>query len=141
MVVAVGHVRDPAVQYIVAGGALQNRSLFFWSQFSSVKDAVSTFLASNESGMSKPFAQVTSFLKDYSAALTRAQAFDSKVQSDASAISTDYASIAALSVRQAFGATELTVSKNSAGGFNTSDVLMFMKGSDFTSRLSYQGIG
>ncbi|KAI0770848.1 DUF1793-domain-containing protein [Irpex lacteus] len=109
VVVAVGHVRDPAVQYIVTGGALQNRSLFFWSQFSSVKDAV------------------TSFLKDYSAALTRAQAFDSKVQSDASVISTDYASIAALSVRQAFGATELTVSKNSAGGFNTSDVLMFMK--------------
>ena len=65
---------------------------------------------------------------DYQNALTRAKAFDAKVQADASAISTDYAAIVALSIRQAFGATEITVSKNSNGSFNTSDVLMFMKG-------------
>jgi hypothetical protein len=41
VVVAIGHVRDPAVEYIVANGARQNRSLFFWSQFATVKDAVS----------------------------------------------------------------------------------------------------
>ena len=44
VVVAIGHVRDPAIQYIVKGGALQNRSLFFWSQFSSVNAAVRTRL-------------------------------------------------------------------------------------------------
>lgn len=40
VVVAVGHVRDPAIEYIVAGGQTQDRSLFFWSQFSSVGAAV-----------------------------------------------------------------------------------------------------
>ena len=50
------------------------------------------------------------------------------MNADASAISADYASIVALSVRQVFGAVELTVSKDSKGNFNTSDVLMFMKG-------------
>ena len=50
------------------------------------------------------------------------------MNADASAISADYASIVALSVRQVFGAVELTVSKGSRGNFNTSDVLMFMKG-------------
>ena len=34
VVFSVGHVRDPALQYIVAKDALQTRSLYFWSQFS-----------------------------------------------------------------------------------------------------------
>lgn len=75
--------------------------------------------------------QIDSFLDDLGNALTRANTFDSKVQSDASAISSDYASLVALSVRQAFGATEITASRNSDGSINTSDVLMFMKGSEF----------
>ena len=41
VIFTVGHVRDPAVQYIVTGGALQDRSVYFQSQFSSVADAVS----------------------------------------------------------------------------------------------------
>lgn len=40
MLFSVGHVRDPAVQYIVAGGELQDRSLYFWSEYSSVSDLV-----------------------------------------------------------------------------------------------------
>jgi hypothetical protein len=67
-------------------------------------------------------------LSDYSSALSRAQAFDNKVLTDASKISADYASVASLSVRQAFGATELTISKKSDGTFNSSDIMMFMKG-------------
>ncbi|KAF7790090.1 hypothetical protein EIP86_001040 [Pleurotus ostreatoroseus] len=109
IVVSVGHVRDPAIEYIIANGAIQQRSLYFWSEFSSTAAAISSFLG------------------DYSAALTRANAFDAKVQADASKISTDYAAIVALSIRQAFGATEITISKNSNGGFNTDDILMFMK--------------
>ncbi|KAI0683606.1 DUF1793-domain-containing protein [Cytidiella melzeri] len=109
VVIAIGHVRDPAVEYIVANGALQNRSLLFWSHFASVGDVI------------------TSFLSDYSGALSRAQAFDSKVQADASTVSADYAAVAALSVRQAFGATELTISKSSDASFNSSDIMMFMK--------------
>ena len=58
----------------------------------------------------------------------RANSFDAQVKADASKISDDYASIVALSVRQAFGSTEITLSKNGDGSFNTSDVMMFMKG-------------
>lgn len=72
--------------------------------------------------------QISSFLGDYQNALNRAQAFDNKVASDATKISADYASIVALSIRQALGATEITISKNGGGTFNTSDVLVFMKG-------------
>jgi hypothetical protein len=74
------------------------------------------------------YCQISAFLSDYSAALGRANTFDAKVQSDASKISTNYAGIVALSIRQAVGATEITISKGSNGAFNTSDVLMFMKG-------------
>ncbi|KAA1466346.1 DUF1793-domain-containing protein [Dentipellis sp. KUC8613] len=109
VVFAVGHVRDPAIQYIVAGNTLQNRSLYFWSRFASVADAIASFLG------------------DYAGALQRAQQFDSKVNSDASKISSDYAAIVALSLRQTFGATELTISRGSNGQWNTSDVMMFMK--------------
>ncbi|KAI0327103.1 DUF1793-domain-containing protein [Cubamyces sp. BRFM 1775] len=109
VVFSVGHIRDPAIQYIIANNGRQNRSLFFWTRFSTVADAISTFL------------------HDYANALVRANAFDAKVNSDATRISSDYASVVALSVRQGFGATEITVSRTSSGGFNTSDVLMFMK--------------
>ncbi|PPR07202.1 hypothetical protein CVT26_012635 [Gymnopilus dilepis] len=109
VVFSVGHIRDPVIQYIVANAQIQPRSLFFWSQFSS------------------PAAVISSFLGDYQNALNRAQAFDNKVASDATKISADYASIVALSIRQALGATEITISKNGGGTFNTSDVLVFMK--------------
>ncbi|KIJ70075.1 hypothetical protein HYDPIDRAFT_78948 [Hydnomerulius pinastri MD-312] len=109
VIYTVGHVRDPAIEYIIAGGAYQSRSVYFWTAYQTVADMISEFIG------------------DYSGALSRAQAFDQKVQSDASAISTNYAGIAALSVRQAFAATELTVSKNSDGSYNSDDVLMFLK--------------
>jgi hypothetical protein len=109
VVFSVGHIRDPAIQYIVAGGALQSRSLYFLSS------------------LSTSAAVISSFLGDYSAALSRANTFDAKVQTDASKISADYASIVALSIRQAFSATELTISKTSTGAFNTTDVILFMK--------------
>jgi hypothetical protein len=66
-------------------------------------------------------------MTDYSTALSTANALDSKVQTDASKISSDYAGLVAISIRQAFGATEVTAGKTS-GGFNASDILVFMKG-------------
>lgn len=71
---------------------------------------------------------MTSFLQDYDAALERAYTLDAKVNSDASAISTDYAGLVALSIRQLLGGIEITLSKNSDGSFNTSDTLVFLKG-------------
>ena len=67
-------------------------------------------------------------MSDYSNAVESAESFDSQVQSDAFKISSDYAAIVALSIRQAFASTEITISKNADGSFNTSDVLIFMKG-------------
>ncbi|KAJ3971497.1 hypothetical protein EV361DRAFT_799932 [Lentinula raphanica] len=108
VIYSVGHIRDPALEYVVVGGT-QARSVYFWSEYSSPADVISAFLG------------------DYSAALTRANTFDAKVQSDASAISAEYAAIAALSIRQSLGANEITISKESSGAWNTSDVLVFLK--------------
>ena len=105
----VGHVRDPAVQYITANNGRQDRSTFFWTKHRTVASAISTFI------------------DNYANALARANAFDAKVKTDASKISSDYADIVALSVRQAFGSIEITVSKDSGGNFNTSDIMTFMK--------------
>ncbi|KAK7470513.1 hypothetical protein VKT23_001939 [Stygiomarasmius scandens] len=109
VVYAVGSVRDPAIEYIVENGQLQNRSLYFWNQFSEVQYGI------------------TSFLKDYKDALSRANTFDSKVQADASAISSNYAAVVALSIRQFLGTMEITLSKNSDGSFNTDDIFISMK--------------
>lgn len=67
-------------------------------------------------------------MNDYSSALSTAGAFDTKLQADASAISSDYADVVALSVRQAFGAMEITVSSDGDNSWNSSDVLVFLKG-------------
>ncbi|KAJ7283980.1 DUF1793-domain-containing protein [Mycena rebaudengoi] len=108
VVFSVGHIRDPVINYVVAGGGLQARSPYFLSEFPTSASLISSFLG------------------DFAAALTRANTFDAKVQTDASRFSANYAGVVALSIRQAFAATELTVSKN-GNTFNTSDVLMFMK--------------
>jgi len=113
----VGHVRDPAIQYIVANDVYQPRSIYFWNAYSSVADLISDFV------------------EDYSTALGRAQALDQKILSDSSAISSNYAGVVALSVRQAFGALELTSSKNSDGSWNIYDILMFLK------EISSDGVG
>lgn len=42
-VIALGHARDPAVQYIIANNGRQDRSLFFFSQFATARDAVGGF--------------------------------------------------------------------------------------------------
>ncbi|KAJ7154108.1 DUF1793-domain-containing protein [Mycena filopes] len=109
VVFSVGHIRDPALEYIVAGGETQSRNLYFLSEFSNTADVIEAFLA------------------DYVDALERAHALDAKIQADASKISSDYAGVVALSVRQSLSATEITVSKTSTGAWNVSDVLVFMK--------------
>ncbi|CCA68621.1 probable glutaminase A [Serendipita indica DSM 11827] len=108
VVFSVGHVRDPAIQYTVRG-ALQDRSLYFWTQYSSVAEAINAFHT------------------DYSDALARAKSLDTKFSSDAAEISDAYDGVVSLSLRQAFAAMELTVSKNSDGSLNHSDILLFQK--------------
>ena len=64
------------------------------------------------------------FLKDYNDALDRAIAYDNSIAEDAGNISSDYASLVALSIRQTFGAIEITVPQQSR---DTEDTLTFMK--------------
>ena len=108
VVFVVGHVRDPAIQYVTKNNGRQERSVLFWTKFKTVSSAISTFI------------------HDYTNALARANAFDAKVKADASKISSDYAGVVALSVRQALGSIEITVSKKS-GRYDQDDVLTFMK--------------
>ncbi|KAJ6569518.1 hypothetical protein B0H19DRAFT_697259 [Mycena capillaripes] len=106
---SIGHIREPAIKYVLAGNAKQERSLYFWSKFSTSSQVISFFL------------------NDYATALATAKALDKKVETDAAKISPDYAGIVALSIRQSLSANELTISKKASGGWNTSDVLYFMK--------------
>lgn len=71
--------------------------------------------------------QISDFLSDYSAALSRAVALDESLRNASVLISSSYADVVALSIRQTFGALELTIS-GSPGAWNTSDTLMFLKG-------------
>ncbi|KAG8707228.1 hypothetical protein FRC09_001952 [Ceratobasidium sp. 395] len=111
VVFAIGHVRDPLVQYIVAGNKLEERHPYWLSKYATASDAISAFLASSE----------------YQRALGASNTLDTKIQNDAGAIHADYASITALSTRQAFAAVEITLSKSSSGSYNTNDVKIFMK--------------
>ncbi|KAF8485559.1 DUF1793-domain-containing protein [Gautieria morchelliformis] len=109
VVFSVGHVRDPAIQYIVAGGEFQDRSSFFFTKYASATEAIAAFLP------------------DYPNALASANALDARISLDANKISADYEAIVALSVRQALAACELTVGKDPTGAFNPEDVMYFLK--------------
>lgn len=144
MLFSVGHVRDPAVEYIVSGGQMQERSLYFWSAYDNVADLVSS------SSLLAPVScehscdryvwtdeppQISSFHSSYSTALSTAQSFDAQISADAGSISAEYEGIVAISLRQVFGSVEITISKGEegqgegggGGGWNESDVMVFMK--------------
>ncbi|EPT03715.1 hypothetical protein FOMPIDRAFT_1022289 [Fomitopsis schrenkii] len=104
VVFVIGHARDPVVNYITSGGSMQARSALYLSQYPSINDAI------------------TAFAKDYDNALSRADALDSQISQDASAISRNYSEIVALSVRQTLGALEFTYTPG-----NASDVMAFVK--------------
>jgi hypothetical protein len=97
VVYSLGHVRDPAVSYVISPkkgvSKQQDRSLLFWGSYSSITHVI------------------TDFMNDFSAALSRANTLDQRIEADASKISSNYAAIVALSIRQAMAATEITISK------------------------------
>ncbi|KAH9464733.1 hypothetical protein MJO29_001605 [Puccinia striiformis f. sp. tritici] len=116
VVFAIGHVRDPYVQSIekVAGGDSQGTMVQKWgywrSKYSQTSDAINFFL------------------DDYSKAIQAARDIDKKITDDALRLGgADYVAIVSLSARQALGAMEITIGKDSAGNFDTSDVAAFSK--------------
>lgn len=79
--------------------------------------------------------QISTFLSDYPNALVRANVLDKKVNSDAdiavgssSSTPSDYAALCSLSIRQFMASLEITVSAKAGGGWNTEDILIFMRG-------------
>jgi hypothetical protein len=44
VVFTIGHVRDPAIQYITAHDVMQPRSVYFWTSFSTVAEAVCKYV-------------------------------------------------------------------------------------------------
>lgn len=119
---AIGQFRDPYVNYIRAKhpGTGRNESYQqdrygLWAANFTVDDAV------------------TFFVNDFENALNHSKKLDAKIAADAKAVvgggavGDHYAAIAQLSVRQSLATTEITISKNKTGGWNTTDTLMFLK--------------
>jgi hypothetical protein len=73
--------------------------------------------------------QISAFLStaEYQHAISASSTMDNKINSDSGAIHSDYASITALSLRQAFGGVEITIPKTTTGTYDTGDVKVFMK--------------
>ncbi|KAJ7144241.1 hypothetical protein C8R44DRAFT_143399 [Mycena epipterygia] len=110
---AVGLIRDPLLTYIGT-----NRRSYFWSQYSTIDDAIEAFMA------------------DFPAARTRALVLDQQILHDAGAVSQNYADLVSLATRQAMAGVEITLSTTADGSWNTSDVLAFMKDVGSTQRVN-----
>lgn len=67
------------------------------------------------------------FVNDYGNALNTANAVDAKIQSDGSVISSNYAELVALSLRQALGSMDITITRGSNKNWNTTNLKIFMK--------------
>ncbi len=71
--------------------------------------------------------QVSFFLDDFDNALNSSTQLDDQIKGDAAKFSLGYSDLLSLVARQAMSALEITVSKNSDGSFNSSDIMAFMK--------------
>nr|GAT53591.1 predicted protein [Mycena chlorophos] len=110
---ALGVLRDPITTF-------QNtaRHSYWWSAHATIADAIDAFIS------------------DFAAAKTRALALDQQITTDANAVSAQYADVVALGLRQALAGYELTVSPSGGGGFNTSDLVAFMKDTGNSQRVN-----
>ncbi|KAI0727370.1 hypothetical protein C8Q72DRAFT_463133 [Fomitopsis betulina] len=88
---AVGHVRDPSIQYSLSGDVTSLRPLYTTEYFN-ITDVVEAFLS------------------DYDNALSRAEALDAQIRQAAANIApgNQYWNMLSLSARQVFGALDLT---------------------------------
>lgn len=71
--------------------------------------------------------QIDDFTVGFSEARERAIALDNAILGNASSISTQYADLVSLAVRQTLGSLDFTVSTGTDGNPNASDVRIFMK--------------
>ncbi|KAJ7585435.1 hypothetical protein C8J56DRAFT_1165854 [Mycena floridula] len=114
---ALGLVRDPVIEFKTDFAGTQNRSSFFWTQYSNIGDAID------------------SFLEDYPNALQRAVALDQQIMGEAQQVSSDYVDLVSLATRQAL-AVDWTISKTATGEWNMSDVKAFMRDTGGSRRVN-----
>ncbi|KAI9067371.1 hypothetical protein FKP32DRAFT_1563883 [Trametes sanguinea] len=115
---SIGYVRNPTIQYTNPNGSTQRLSPYFVTQYgNNIDKAIDAVTAS------------------YADVLQRAIAFDEAIVGNASKISSHYADLVSLVLRQTMGALEFTVSTTSDGTANASDGRIFMK--DDNSDCSY----
>ncbi|CAA7266366.1 unnamed protein product [Cyclocybe aegerita] len=89
---AIGLVRQPTIQFQTPrDNDPQQHHSFFWTKYTSIDEAIDDFIL------------------DFPNALTRSVTLDRKVMEDAGKVSSQYADLAALSVRQMFAALDITV--------------------------------
>lgn len=122
-----GVVRTQSVQYKGLSGLVEQRSAYYWSNFSSPTDVVRLLPLSVAVASADVMSKVNFFLNDFSRAVSAANAMDASIRSAGSQISGDYADLLTLSLRQVMSAVEITVTKGSDNQWNTSDVKSFMK--------------
>ncbi|KAI5120589.1 hypothetical protein M0805_002538 [Coniferiporia weirii] len=124
---ALGVVRDPSIQYLLASGSIQTRSPYFMSAFGNVSSAVEFFL------------------DDFTRAQSAAETFDEQLETAGAALSNNYADLLALGVSQVMGTLDITLASNNDGAWNFSDVKVFMKnigsaGSDNNGKTVQQSV-
>lgn len=105
---AVGHVRDPSIQYSLSGDVTSLRPLYTTEYFN-ITDVVSIHTVCLSVARLTD-AQVEAFLSDYDNALSRAEALDAQIRQAAANIApgNQYWNMLSLSARQVFGALDLT---------------------------------
>ncbi|CAA7266374.1 unnamed protein product [Cyclocybe aegerita] len=131
---AIGLLRDPVIRYVRDAG-IESRTSYFWTKYQSIGDAVST-LSSLSVLREAELAQLDAFIADFPSARNRAEAFDMKIMSAASAVSQQYADLVALNLRQTMAALEITTAKRPSGEWNASDVKIFMRDTGNSRRVN-----
>ncbi|EIW62884.1 DUF1793-domain-containing protein [Trametes versicolor FP-101664 SS1] len=107
---AVGYVRNPSIAYTKPDSTVEQLMPYFTTKY----------------GSNIP-AAIDDFTAGYADALARATAFDAAVIANASAVSSEYVDLVSLAARQSLSTLDITVSKDSNGNPNASDVRIFMK--------------
>ncbi|KAH9892777.1 DUF1793-domain-containing protein [Cubamyces lactineus] len=108
---AVGYVRNPSISYTTPAGNVEQLRPYFVTRY----------------GVDNIGEAIDAWTTSFSDIEARAIAFDEAVMGNASKISSHYADLVSLATRQTLGSLDITVSTDSTGQPNASDVRIFMK--------------
>ncbi|KAI0335016.1 DUF1793-domain-containing protein [Cubamyces sp. BRFM 1775] len=108
---AVGYVRNPSISYTNPQGKVEQLRPYFVTRY----------------GVDNIGGAIDEWTTSFSDIQARAIAFDEAVMGNASKVSSHYADLVSLATRQTLGSLDITVSTDSTGQPNASDVRIFMK--------------